>query len=85
MCEVVGPGAVRAESGAIVGNHRSLAVSRRCGYQLDGTAVTTNGEARVELQRVMVTPSTFIRPDVDVSVCGLTPQLREQLGAVSAP
>ncbi len=74
-------GAVRAESGAIVGNERSLAVSRRCGYQLDGTAVVLNGENRVELLRVMVTPETFIRPDVDVRVDGLTPALLEQLGA----
>lgn len=73
-------GAVRAESGAIISNDRSLAVSRHCGYQLDGTAVTTNGEARVELQRVVVTPETFIRPDVDVSVNGLTLELLEQLG-----
>lgn len=74
-------GAVRAESGAIVGNHRSLAVSRHCGYHLDGTEVMTNGEARVELQRVAVTPETFIRPDVNVQVDGLTPALGEQLGA----
>lgn len=73
-------GAVRAESGAIVGNHRSLAVSRHCGYHLDGRAVTMNGEARVELQRVAVTPETFIRPDVDVRVEGLTPALLAQLG-----
>ena len=74
-------GAVRAESGAIVGNERSLAVSRRCGYQLDGTAVVLNGENRVELLRVMVTPEAFIRPDVEVRVDGLTPALLQQLGA----
>ncbi|MGV8847276.1 GNAT family N-acetyltransferase [Tessaracoccus sp.] len=74
-------GAVRAESGAIVGNETSLAVSRHCGYRLDGTAVVLNGESRVELQRVAATPHTFIRPDRDVQVHGLTPQLREQLGA----
>lgn len=76
-------GAVRAESGAIVGNDSSLAVSRHCGYQLDGTAVTTNGEARVELQRVAVTPETFVRPDVDVAVSGLTTELLQQLGALA--
>ncbi len=77
-------GAVRAESGAIMGNHRSLAVSRHCGYQLDGTSVVLNGANRVELQRVVVTPDTVIRPDVDVRVQGVTPALLEQLG-VSAP
>lgn len=74
-------GAVRAESGAIVGNSSSLAVSRHCGYSLNGTAVTLNGETRVELQRVVLRPDTFVRPDVDVRVSGLTPELLEQLGA----
>lgn len=73
-------GAVRAESGAIVGNDSSLAVSRKCGYELDGTAVTTNGDRRVEIQRVVVTPQSFVRPDVEVRVSGLTSALREQLG-----
>lgn len=73
-------GAVRAESTAVVGNEPSLGVSRRCGYVLDGTQVTTNGDARVELQRVVVTPATFVRPDTVVTVDGLTPELREQLG-----
>lgn len=73
--------ALRAESYAIVENERSLAVSRHCGYELDGTGVTNNGELRVELQRVVVTPETFIRPAVDVHVEGLTPALMEQLGA----
>lgn len=74
-------GAVRAKSSAIIGNERSLAVSRHCGYELDGTDVTLNGENRVEMQRMVVTPETFIRPDVDVRVEGLTPALLEQLGA----
>lgn len=73
-------GAVRAESAAIVGNDRSFAVSRHCGYGLDGTMVMTNGEERVELQRFVVTPETFIRPEVDVRVEGLTPALLGQLG-----
>lgn len=77
-------GAVRAESSAIIGNDRSLAVSRHCGYELDGTDVTLNGENRVEMQRVVVTPDTFIRPDVDVRVEALTPALLEQLGAQPA-
>ncbi len=78
-------GSVRAESYAIVENERSLAVSRRCGYELDGTGVAANGDLRVQLQRVVVTPETFIRPDVAVRVEGLTPALLEQLGAQPCP
>lgn len=74
-------GATRAESGAVVGNDASLAVSRKAGYQLDGVEVTTNGDARVEIQRVAVTPETFIRPEVEVFVEGLTPEFRRMLGA----
>lgn len=73
-------GAVRAESGAILGNEASLAVSRHCGYELDGLEVATNGDKRVELQRVAVTPDTFVRPADTVTVEGLTRPLREQLG-----
>lgn len=73
-------GALRAQSMAAHGNARSLSVSRRCGYALDGTSVAANGEKRLEMQRVVVTPTTFIRPDVEVKVAGLTSTLREQLG-----
>lgn len=75
-------GAIRAESGAVLGNESSMAVSRHCGYAPDGIEVTANGDRRVELQRVAVTPETFVRPAVDVVVEGLTPELRRQLGAV---
>lgn len=73
-------GAARAESSAVIGNEASLAVSRHCGYELDGRQITTNGERRVELQRVAVTPDTFIRPTIEVNVEGLTPALCQQLG-----
>ncbi|MEZ5085089.1 MAG: GNAT family protein [Tessaracoccus sp.] len=72
-------GAMRAESSAILGNAASLAVARHCGYELDGREIATNGERRVERQRVAVTPETFIRPSVKVAVEGLTPALRQQL------
>ena len=78
-------GAVRAESGAILGNEQSLAVSRKCGYELDGIQVTTNGDQRVELQRVAVTPATFLRPETEVVVTGLTTKLRRQLAADGPP
>lgn len=74
-------GATRAQSIAACDNERSLFVSRRCGYALDGTAVGMNGKKRLAMQRVVVTPKTFIRPDVEVKVSGLTSALREQLGA----
>ncbi|HMT85813.1 MAG TPA: hypothetical protein PKE40_05620 [Arachnia sp.] len=74
-------GAVRAESSAVLGNEPSLAVSRHCGYELDGVEVSANGDTRVELQCVAATPETFIRPSIDVKVEGLTPALRQQLGA----
>lgn len=77
-------GAVRAESSAILGNEASLAVSRHCGYELDGLQVETNGERRVELQRVAVTPASLVRPTAEVTVEGLTPELRAQLG-IDAP
>ncbi|MDO5736069.1 MAG: GNAT family protein [Propionibacteriaceae bacterium] len=74
-------GAIRAESSAVLGNGMSIAVSKHCGYHLDGMEFTMNGQTRVELQRVAVTPETFIRPDVDVQVHGVTTALLEQLGA----
>ncbi len=74
-------GAARAESNAGLGNEASLAVSRHCGYRLDGTQVEMNGEQRLELQRVVVTPDTFVRPVASVAVGGLTPALRRQLAA----
>lgn len=75
-------GAVRAESAAVLGNESSLAVSRHCGYHLDGMEITLNGDQPVQHQRVAVTPDTFVRPDVEVTVSGLTPQLRTMLGVV---
>lgn len=73
-------GARRAQSAAVLGNDRSLAVSLKCGYVLDGIDVTTNGDRRVEQQRVAVTPETFRRPGTEVSVTGVTPGLLTQLG-----
>ena len=64
---------------AAVDNKASLAVSGHCGYRLDGVQVAMNGERRIELQRVAVTPDTFIRPRAEVRVTGLTFELRRQL------
>ena len=75
-------GALRAESSAVIGNDPSFAVSRGCGYVDNGTQISTlPGPPHVE-QRFLVTPETFRRPSVPVEVDGLTPALREMLGAV---
>jgi RimJ/RimL family protein N-acetyltransferase len=74
-------GATRAESLAAVGTHPSFGVSRSCGYVDNGTKVSTLRGPRIEEQRFLVTPETFRRPDVPVEVEGLTPALREMLGA----
>ncbi|MFT4218868.1 MAG: GNAT family protein [Micropruina sp.] len=77
-------GALRAESSAGVDNKASLAVSRHCGYRLDGTQVEMNGAQRIELQRVAVTPREFVRPTATVVVSGLTPDLCRQLAVETA-
>lgn len=67
-------GAEQCESGYIVGNHASAAVSRKVGYVDNGgrriLQYTRQGKVGVDEQRVMVTPASFIRPDGDVSVKG---------------
>jgi len=64
----------RCESGYIVGNHASAAVSRKVGYVDNGRRPivqrTGQGKVGVDEQRVTVTPATFIRPDDHVSVDG---------------
>ena len=74
-------GATRAESLAAVGNAQSFGVSRGCGYVDNGTKVSTLPGPPVEEQRFLVTPELFRRPDVPVEVEGLTPALRQMLGA----
>lgn len=64
----------RCESGYIVGNHASSAVSRKVGYVDNGrrriVQRTRQGKVGVDEQRVIVTPATFIRPDDQVSTEG---------------
>lgn len=73
----------RCESGYIVGNHASAAVSRKVGYVDNGRRPivqrTGQGKVGVDEQRVTVTPATFIRPDDHVSVDGAE-ELRRFLG-----
>jgi RimJ/RimL family protein N-acetyltransferase len=79
-------GAERCESGYIVGNHASAAVSRKVGYADNGRARivqrTRQGKVGVEEQRVMVTPATYVRPAGPVTVEG-APALRRFLGITS--
>ncbi len=66
--------AQQCESGYIVGNHASAAVSRKVGYVDNGlrriVQHTRQGKIGVDEQTVTVTPATFIRPDDQVSVAG---------------
>ncbi|MDO5663574.1 MAG: GNAT family N-acetyltransferase, partial [Brachybacterium sp.] len=77
-------GARRAESAAVLGNTRSFHVSRACGYVENGTQVIVEGERVLTHQGFVLTPEDFVRPEVEVSVEGLTPTLREMLGAPRA-
>jgi RimJ/RimL family protein N-acetyltransferase len=67
-------GALECGSGYIVGNHSSAAVSRKVGYVAGGrhriVQRTKAGEIEVDEQRVLVTPSTYVRPDGEVAVTG---------------
>lgn len=76
-------GAGQCESGYIVGNHASAAVSRKTGYVDNGrrriVQHTRDGKVGVDERRVVVTPATFLRAEVPVSVEGAD-ALRHFLG-----
>jgi RimJ/RimL family protein N-acetyltransferase len=80
--------AEQCESGYVVGNHASAAVSRKVGYVDNGrrriAQHTRQGKVGVDEQRVIVTPATFIRPDDQVSVEGAA-VLRRFLGIDRKP
>jgi RimJ/RimL family protein N-acetyltransferase len=80
--------AEQCESGYIVGNHASASVSRKVGYVDNGrrriVQHTRQGKVGVDEQRVVVTPATFTRPDVQVSVEGAE-VLRRFLGIDRQP
>lgn len=78
-------GAERAETSAVVGNLRSYGVSRGAGYADNGTEVIEENGQRKVLQRFVVTPERLRRPKVSVQVTGLTPEVRELLGAQERP
>lgn len=74
-------GARAARSDAFEDNPRSLGVSRRLGYQLDGTTVVSRRGAPAVSVRQVVTAQRFAghRPDWKLEVNGLAPAL-PQLG-----
>lgn len=78
----------QCESGYIVGNHASASVSRKVGYVDNGrrriVQHTRQGKVGAAEQRVIVTPSAFIRPDDQVSVHGAD-VLRRFLGIERQP
>lgn len=71
------------ESGYVVGNHASAAVSRKVGYAERGrrrkVQQTRDGKVGSDEQRVVVTPATFVRPEEPVTVTGAE-ALRRFLG-----
>lgn len=76
-------GALSCGSGYIVGNHASSAVSRKTGYRENGVTriaqINSDGKVGVDVQQVLVTPESYIRPDDEVTVHGAA-QLRRFLG-----
>ncbi|BCW51246.1 GNAT family protein [Arthrobacter sp. StoSoilB13] len=59
-----------AESEAAVWNKQSLGVSLRLGYELNGLVRDGWGDKVEEVQRVRLTPETFIRPNWTLKVLG---------------
>lgn len=63
-------GAEVAESEAATWNQQSLGVSRSLGYQLNGVTRAAWGGKAQDIQKVSLTPATFIRPGWQLSVEG---------------
>ncbi|MFC7406674.1 GNAT family N-acetyltransferase [Georgenia alba] len=67
-------GADRCESGYIVGNHASAAVSRKVGYVDNGrrriVQHTRQSKVGTDEQRVVVTSTSYVRPGDEVTVDG---------------
>ncbi|WP_199423660.1 GNAT family N-acetyltransferase [Actinotalea solisilvae] len=81
-------GAQACESGYVVGNHASAAVSRKVGYVENGrrrmVQHARDGKVGVDEQRVIVTPETFVRAGDPVTVEGAE-ALRRFLSIDPAP
>jgi RimJ/RimL family protein N-acetyltransferase len=66
-------GARAARSEAFVDNPKSNAVSRKLGYQPDGTVTLTRRGVAAIQRRLLVTEEGFARPDWKLEVSGLDP------------
>ncbi|RKT80066.1 RimJ/RimL family protein N-acetyltransferase [Terracoccus luteus] len=81
-------GAAQCESGYIVGNHASAAVSRKVGYRENGrhrvVQRSAAGAVGADEQRVVVTRDTVVRPGEPVTVEGAA-VLRRFLGVDDLP
>jgi RimJ/RimL family protein N-acetyltransferase len=76
-------GAQTARSSANTENPASLGVARRLGYRRDGTETVVRRGGRTEDVRLVVTPSTLVRPPWTVGVEGYTDECRALLGGIS--
>ncbi|MBV9921018.1 MAG: GNAT family N-acetyltransferase [Pseudonocardia sp.] len=76
-------GAEAARSAANAENPRSLGVSRRLGYRRDGTETVVRRGRRTEDVRLVVTPSTLVRPDWTLDAVGYGEDCRALLGGIS--
>jgi RimJ/RimL family protein N-acetyltransferase len=76
-------GALTARSDAWLDNRPSLGVSRRLGYEDDGTEFLLRRDRRDTMQRLVVTAERFeqVRPEWTVEVDGFTDECRALLGA----
>lgn len=74
-------GALRAESGAVIGNDASAGVSRACGYVDNGTEVDAETGWQHPIQKFLLAAADFRRPTEVVTVTGLTSDLLAMLGA----
>ncbi len=76
-------GATAARSGAFPDNPASCGVSRRLGYRRDGTETLARRGRPVEQIRLLVTPSTAVRPEWTLAVTGYGEECRALLGGIS--
>jgi RimJ/RimL family protein N-acetyltransferase/GNAT superfamily N-acetyltransferase len=67
-----GLGADEAASGAIVGNEASVTVSRKLGYEEVGRSIVSPRGTPVEHHDLILTRERFRRPDVPISIEGLS-------------
>lgn len=72
-------GALEITSGAFTDNPSSLGVSRKIGYRPNGVKRLARRGELAHLQRLVLTPETFIRGDEEIKITG-TEALRRFIG-----